>query len=41
MKESTVSRSMVLMRERNSGFVVAEGYSGVGGKRNSLPIEAV
>ena len=39
MKESTVLRSMVSRRERNSGLVEAVGCVGVGGKRNSFPTE--
>ena len=38
-KESTVCRSMDLMRFWNSGLVAAVGYSGVGGKRCSLPTD--
>lgn len=40
-KESTSWRVIFSIKERKSGFVEAEGWVGVGGKRNSLPTEEV
>ena len=40
-KESTVLRSMDSMSLRNSGLVAEVGWVGVGGKRYSVPMEAV